>query len=395
MEEKEKQYKRKLQYVRRKLRLEALIRAGSTGLAVGLTAAVMVLCYGRFCQGELMARDALALAAGLFLAATVLIYVILLRPGKKEVLAEADALGLQERMITMEELSGREDLMARKQRQDARASLAAAELKGRGIRLYLIPFLWCFVMAVGIGLLVLVPFPEEEAEAVSDRTAENEMVDELVAMLRTLIDISEVNKEQKENLHEVIDALALSFVPEDTTLSRTAKIAAASKRLDVLEAESESSLEILRKEEGTEEKKEQLALAETEQKLLAQTIDAMQDIMGTSLEEINKLGGTFWAPEGPKSSSSNGEPAEGEDLPEGMELPEDGEPVGEEAQGDMGDMENRMGSGTEQIYDPEQGEVSYGTVYDVYYAEMMKALTETEFPEELRKIIENYANTLE
>lgn len=392
----EKQYKKKLHSIWRRLRLEAGVRACSLGLVISLAAAVVVLCYGRFFQETLMVRDALWLAVGLFLVATLLIYLILLQPGKKEVLTEIDRSGLQERMITMEELSGRDDLMAKMQRQDARECLAGYEFSGGRIQRYIAPMWWSLVLAVGIGLLVFLPFPEEEAEVAADQTEEIGLVDELVTLLRTLIDVSEVSSENKEKLHEVVDSLALSFVPEDTTLSRTAKIATASKRLDFLEAESESKLELLRKEEKTEEREQQLAQTEWEHQLLVETITAMQDIMGTSLEEINKIGGTFWSPEGPKSSSSNGEPMEGEEMPEGMEAFEGEEPMeGEEAQGNMGDMEHMTGGGTEQIYDPEQGEVSYGTVYETYYAEIMKALTETEFPEELRKLIEEYANTLE
>ena len=52
-------------------------------------------------------------------------------------------------------------------------------------------------------------------------------------------------------------------------------------------------------------------------------------------------------------------------------------------------------SGTELIYDPEQGEVGYGSVYEEYYQEILKALTEHEFSEEIREMIEDYANSLE
>ena len=52
-------------------------------------------------------------------------------------------------------------------------------------------------------------------------------------------------------------------------------------------------------------------------------------------------------------------------------------------------------SGTELIYDPEQGEVGYGTVYEEYYQAILKTLTEQEFSEEVREMIEDYATTLE
>ena len=53
------------------------------------------------------------------------------------------------------------------------------------------------------------------------------------------------------------------------------------------------------------------------------------------------------------------------------------------------------GTGTTEIFDPEQGVVGYGTVYEEYYREILKALTETELSEEIRELIEDYANSLE
>ena len=71
-----------------------------------------------------------------------------------------------------------------------------------------------------------------------------------------------------------------------------------------------------------------------------------------------------------------------------MEPGEGGEPQ----EGEEGEMN---GQGGQTIFDPEQGEVSYGSVYEEYYQEILKALTEQEFSEEIREIIEDYANSLE
>ena len=74
--------------------------------------------------------------------------------------------------------------------------------------------------------------------------------------------------------------------------------------------------------------------------------------------------------------------------PEGEESGEDGEPQ-EGMEGGAADIRNEL------IYDPEQGEVSYGIVFDEYYQAIIKALTEQEYSEEIRKMIEDYANSLE
>ena len=127
--------------------------------------------------------------------------------------------------------------------------------------------------------------------------------------------------------------------------------------------------------------------------------------MGTSIEVLNMVEGTFWTPGGPGSGTSYDveelppeEQPEGEEPPEGEqgELPPEGMEPGENGEPQEG-MEGEWngGIGSELIFDPEQGEVSYGVVYEEYYQAILKALTEQEYSEDIRKFIEDYANSLE
>lgn len=379
-----KDYKKKIRYFRQRLNLEAAIRAGSIALAVGLSGAVAVLLYGRFAEQELWLLEAAILAIPLFLITALLAWMILLKPGRKEVLERIDALGLQERVITMEELQTEKTVMAEKQRQDTKERLAELPKDCMQIKLYIKPLLWCLGLALLAVVLVLLPFPKQEVDEKAEQNAlEMALMDELIVSLREIITVSEAEEEHKNDLHEIVDALAMSLTPEDTTLSRTAKIASASKRLDML-ASSEQS------------------------EPLTETVQEMKDAMGTSIDVLNKAEGTFWTPEGPSSGTSydveplpteeqEGEESqegeegqEGEQPSEGEEPPEGGEP--QEGEGETGEM---TGAGTEEIFDPEQGIVSYGVVYEEYYQEILKALTETELSEEIREVIEDYANSLE
>ena len=141
--------------------------------------------------------------------------------------------------------------------------------------------------------------------------------------------------------------------------------------------------------------------------LLSDTIAEMKDIMGTSIDALNAVDGTFWTPEEPSSDPSQNEeempqeqePMEGEEPPEGMEPGEGEEPPegmepGEGEEPPEGMEGNMDGGGTQSIYDPEQGQVSYGQVYEQYYQEILNALTEQEISEEIRDMIEDYANSL-
>lgn len=407
-----KEYKKIIQRFRRRINLEAGIRACSMGLAVGLFGAAAVLLYARIIKQELWTEAAGVLAVKLFVTSAILLYWLLLRPGKKEVLARIDALGLKERVITMEELKQVDTVMAKKQRQDTEEQLELLSPSRMGITLYIKPLLWCLLPAAVVVVLLVLPFPEPVVDEQAEQNAQEMLlVDELIAALKNIVEESKLQEGNKAELHEIIDALAMGFSPEDTTFSRTAKIATASKRLDMYVAAEQSDLTVKKQEtEMSEEAKAELKALEAEQKLLEGTVKQMKDLMGTSIDVLNKVEGTFWTPGGPSSGTSydveplpfeeepvegeeppeGEEPGEGEEPPEGGEPPEDGEP--QEGEGEDGEQN---GNGGEMIFDPEQGEVGYGAVYEEYYQEILKALTETELSEEIREIIEDYANSLE
>jgi hypothetical protein len=159
--------------------------------------------------------------------------------------------------------------------------------------------------------------------------------------------------------------------------------------------------------DDSSEAKEEIKTMEAEQKQLSALVKSMKDIMGTSIDVLNKVEGTFWTPGGPTSENpsgeeqtppeenqeENGEPQEGEETGEGEEPQEGMEPgEGEPQEGMEGNMN---GAGGQTIFDPELGEVGYGSVYEQYYQEILKALTELEFSGEIRDFIENYSNSLE
>lgn len=402
-------YKKKIRKFRQRLNTEAGIRAGTIGLAAGLAVMAVVLLYGRLRYQSILTKEAGVIGAALFLAVTLVCYFAWLRPKKKEVLARIDALGLKERIITMEELKQEDTVIARWQRKDATEHLNRLDTASMDIRLYIKPFICSLVLAVAVVLQVFLPLPEVEIDPLAQQNSqEMQIVDEMITALRELVDESWVNDEHRAELNEIIDALEVSFAPEDSTLTRTAKIATASKRLDMYES-TESAAVTLKKQqaETSAEAEAELPDMEFEFGLLSDTIAEMKDIMGTSIDALNAVDGTFWTPEEPSSDPSQSEeemqqeqePAEGEEPPEGMEPGEGEEPPegmepGEGEEPPEG-MEGNMNSGGNQsIYDPEQGQVSYGQVYEQYYQEILNALTEQELSEEIRDMIEDYANSL-
>lgn len=278
---KEQDYKKIIRRFRRRLNIEAGIRAGTIGLAAGLSGAAAVLLYGRLRYQKLLLEPAVMVAAALFLLVMLLSYYLWLKPRKKEVLKRIDALGLKERIITMEELKQEETVMAKKQRQDALEHLAAQDAKSMKPRLYIKPLLWCLGMAMIVALLIFLPFPEQEVdEQAAQNALEMEIVDEMILALKDIVNGSEINETHKSELHEIVDALAVSFTPEDSTLTRTAKIATASKRLDMYASSEQAGVTVLKQQaDDSETTQTEIEAAEAEQKLLTGTIKEMKDTM--------------------------------------------------------------------------------------------------------------------
>lgn len=406
----EKEYNKKIRRLKSRLMLEAGLHAGLIGLAFGLAVSAGILLYGRLCCHELLPVQAVETGAVFGAAIMLLCYCVLFYPRKKEVLKRIDALGLQERMITMEELKGEDTVLARMQRQDTKEQLSKVEIRSMKLKLYIVPLLCSIGFLVLTGILLFTPLPQKPQEEVTDANQqEMQLVDELVTVLQELIKQAKITEDHKEGLKEIVEALAVSFTPEDSTLTRTAKIATASRRLDLYEAEEQNKVNVLKQQADTSEgAQEEVRKARTEQIRLSQTVQDMKNLMGTLMDVLNLVEGTFWSPEVPSgSNSSEGEellpeeemgdmeempegeePMEGEMPPEGEENGEDGEPQ-EGMEGGAVDIRNEL------IYDPERGEVSYGTVFEEYYQAILKALTEQEYSEEIRKMIEDYANSLE
>ena len=301
----------------------------------------------------------------------------------------------------MEELKEEDTVIAGRQRQDAKEHLAELTVSSMKMQLYIKPLLGCLMLAVCIGILIILPIPEQQIDEQAEKNAlELQLLDELIASLRLIIDSSEVNTANKSELYGIVDALEVSFLPEDTTLTRTAKVATASKRLDMLASSAKSDI-TLKKQESSEAVREEVKELEREQKLLESTIKEMKDAMGTSINALAQTEGIFWTPVGPSSTNSKEEeplppeeePVISEDLLEALDPLEGGMTSDSEAQQENANTASN--SGKETIFDPERGEISYGVVYEEYYQEILKALTEKEISEEMRKIIEDYANSLE
>ena len=154
--------KRALRPVKRRIRRNRFLRGAAAGLAAGLAAAVLLqaaACFVPVPDRGLWAAAAAAAAALLAAVGNAA------RPVKNRTAAEAaDACGLKERAVTA--LEGPEDEPIRQlQRRDACKALAGLDMKKirpGSVKKALLAALGC---AVALGVLLLVPNPQDGAAA--------------------------------------------------------------------------------------------------------------------------------------------------------------------------------------------------------------------------------------
>lgn len=110
------------QYYRR-LKREAILKSLLWGLAFGVIAAFIVgfATWMSYFKGFFLT---LGIFAGVTAIVSVAVYFIFFKPSARDVARRIDALGLEERMITMLELEKDESYMAMRQREDAKQSLS-------------------------------------------------------------------------------------------------------------------------------------------------------------------------------------------------------------------------------------------------------------------------------
>lgn len=119
---------------RKRLEREGWLKAALVSLVIGFAAMLIVaaLTWAFEKNGLWYSLLALVVVAGVL---TPLFYYRRFRPTDMQIARRVDQLGLEERMITMTELSGADDFMARRQRADAQEKLKETDRRKLNFRI--------------------------------------------------------------------------------------------------------------------------------------------------------------------------------------------------------------------------------------------------------------------
>ncbi|MBQ4324887.1 MAG: hypothetical protein IJC29_03740, partial [Clostridia bacterium] len=143
-----------------RLKLDSFIQACFAALAAGAAASLVAIAVMRLFGVSAKWWLMIVLMAAAALTAGILSYVLVYRLSYMQMLRKVDAAGLESRLITMRELLGDKSYIARKQREDTLAAIAA--LRPRAISLHIPLVAAALALGLTLGTTVAAMIPNEE-----------------------------------------------------------------------------------------------------------------------------------------------------------------------------------------------------------------------------------------
>lgn len=215
-----------------KLKREAVFKSLFLALTAGfvLSAIVSIVSFATMKNILWVALVVWAVATAGF---AVLFYFKLFRPNVKMTAERVDAVGLEERVITMMQFKDQDNPMLNRQRQDAQTALGSVSVKQVKMRfpkfliiaLAVIAAVAIFMMYYSTVLAVNAENVKEDDPLVEEELSEEDkIIRELIEALRDEINAADISEELRSQLHGLVDDLEKSLKPEDSLEVKVAKI---------------------------------------------------------------------------------------------------------------------------------------------------------------------------
>lgn len=233
------QEQRILKEYQAKIKREAALKSAVLALIVGffLSLIVSVISY-------VTLYNALWISLSVWLAAAIgffmLFYKKVFRVSLKTTAARVDTIGLDERVITMVDLAGSEDFIARKQRENTQAALSA--VSPRQLKTFVSKLSVLALSLIAFCSIFMMTFSTVRAEdyqpPVVEQSYEDKIIQDMIDDLREIISEAEISQELKDKLNQMVDDLEASIKPTDSTEVKIAKVSETSQKIhSLLQAE--------------------------------------------------------------------------------------------------------------------------------------------------------------
>ncbi len=222
---------------------------------------------------------ALGAAIGVTGTAAIIFYFAVFRPTMRDAARRVDALGLEERAITMLAMEGNDHYLAKLQRADTAAELGKMSHKRVKLSILKIPAIIASVCLVCMTLTVIIPNAQGVYAPPPLPPSEQEIIDQLLEDLREEIENAEhVKDEVKDELHEIVDRLETDLNRMETTDEKVDAIKDASDRIhEIIQKEQTHHQlgEALKEFENTEELGEAIQAGDTDK--LQEALENIED----------------------------------------------------------------------------------------------------------------------
>lgn len=230
---------------KKRLLLEHTLRTTLFALAIGLTAAGLVVGITALCSAMIHWAIYMGIGLAAFAISFVLLFVFT-KPDDKKVAARVDEdLELQEKVATMVEYKDQSGLLIDKQRDDADYRLEDKPAKAVPLKVaaFSIP-----ALIFGASVFTASMFTPMIKHAVDDKIDDidntNKKTDEIIKDMADLINKSGAAKDLQEELLTILDNLQDQLEGDDSIDSRQAKVDAAKILVDEAVARANTSDEI-------------------------------------------------------------------------------------------------------------------------------------------------------
>lgn len=194
-----------------KLIIEALIKSVSISLVIGLILALIVKLISFIIHKDL---TLIAIICGLIvvLINSVILYFLKFKPNLEEVSARVDALGLDERVITMLDIERKnlDSFIVKKQQEDAKAKLKNVSVKQLKLKWFTLPTIICLILIpISAGSLYIpIPSNSPPSSSITPSEEDKEILEE-IEKIREIIRNADIYNNQKNGLFAMVDALVI------------------------------------------------------------------------------------------------------------------------------------------------------------------------------------------
>lgn len=227
---------RLLKAYRRKCTVQALIKSLVPALIAGFALSIIVsaISFALSCNILWIALVVWAASTAGF---TVLFYFKIFKTDMRETASRVDEIGLDERVITMVEFAGRDDVISRKQRQDTETVLQSVNPKQMkfGFTKVFIAFLVILAIVAVTSVFMMsystvrANYEDPVAGEQTELTEEDRIIQDMLDSLREIIAEANIKEELRDSLNQMVDDLEASLKPTDSTEVKIAKISETSQ----------------------------------------------------------------------------------------------------------------------------------------------------------------------